>query len=353
MSGTPARLLALLSLLQARRDWPGRLLADRLEVSERTVRRDVDRLREMGYPVGVAMGPDGGYRLAAGADLPPLLFDDDQAVAIAVALREAATSGAAIGDACVRALATVRQVLPARLRHRVDAVAFATLPGDRPGEPVDTEVLVAISRAVQAREGLRFDYVVPQGDPSPEQGPTPPRRAEPHHLLTRAGRWYLVAWDLDRGDWRTFRVDRIDLRTPDGPRFTPRELPGGGDVETFVAARSKGSAGADRWPCRGEVVLHLPYAEVAPYVDPGAAQAIGPDRTRLRVGAWSWAGLVASLGRFGAELDVVGPPALRRELAASAERYLRAAADGPPAQVGADGPSGRAGATSRRSGPAS
>src|SRR4051812_18191991 len=213
MPKTSARLLALLSLLQARRDWPGALLAERLEVSARTVRRDVDRLRELGYPIATTKGPDGGYRLDAGAELPPLLFDDDQAVAIAVALRTA--TGAGLGEAAARALNTVRQVMPARLRHRVDALHVTAV--DRAGPQVDPQVLAALSAAVHAREVLRFGYA----------SAGPPRRAEPHHLVTWGGRWYLVAWDLDRGDWRTFRVDRISPRIPTGPRFVPRELPGG------------------------------------------------------------------------------------------------------------------------------
>src|SRR3954468_16634182 len=160
MPKTSARLLSLLSLLQARRDWPGPLLAERLDVSPRTVRRDVDRLRELGYPIVATKGPDGGYRLGAGAELPPLLFDDDQAVALAVALRIATTTGAGIEEAAVRALNTVRQVMPARLRHRVDTLQVTAVerPGARPDPQVDSGVLMTLSDAVHAREVLRFDY---------------------------------------------------------------------------------------------------------------------------------------------------------------------------------------------------
>src|SRR5690242_10563431 len=188
MAETSARLLALLSLLQARRDWPGTLLAERLEVSERTIRRDVDRLRELGYPVQATMGPDGGYRLEAGADLPPLLFDDEQAVALAVALQLAASTGAGIADAAWRALGTVRQVMPARLRRRVDSVQVVGMSRAGAAE-TDTAVLLAVTDATRAHEQLRFDYrpVDPAPDPPADR---PYRRVEPHHVLNRGGRWY-------------------------------------------------------------------------------------------------------------------------------------------------------------------
>lgn len=303
MPKTSARLLALLSLLQARRDWPGALLAERLEVSARTVRRDVDRLRELGYPIATAKGPDGGYRLGAGADLPPLLFDDEQAVALAVALRTVAGGG--IEEAAARALTTVRQVMPARLRHRVDALhVTAVAPA---GPPVDPSVLATLSATVHAREVLRFEY-----------GGSP-RRAEPHHLVTRGGRWYLVAWDLDRADWRTFRVDRLTPRIPNGPRFVPREVPGG-DVAVFVADRFTG-----RDECRGEVILDLPASVVSTYAGDGVVEELGPSRCRLVLGAWSWVGLAASIGRFDADVEVVGPPELKDAFARLARRYAAAA----------------------------
>lgn len=303
MPKTSARLLALLSLLQARRDWPGALLAERLEVSARTVRRDVDRLRELGYPIATAKGPDGGYRLGAGADLPPLLFDDEQAVALAVALRT--VTGGGIEEAAARALTTVRQVMPSRLRHRVDALHVTAV--SPPGPPVDPSVLATLSAAVHAREVLRFDYL------------DSPRRAEPHHLVTRGGRWYLVAWDLDRADWRTFRVDRLTPRIPTGPRFTPREVPGG-DVAAFVADRFSGKD-----ECRGEVILDLPASVVSTYAGDGVVEELGPSRCRLVLGAWSWVGLAASIGRFDAEIEVVGPAELRDAFARLARRYAAAA----------------------------
>jgi predicted DNA-binding transcriptional regulator YafY len=307
---TSARLLSLLSLLQARRDWPGALLAERLEISERTVRRDVDRLRELGYPIVATKGPEGGYRLDAGADLPPLLFDDDQAVAIAVALRIATTTGAGIEEAAARALTTVRQVMPARLRHRIDTLQVTAV--ERPATQVDSAVLMTLSAAVHAREVLRFDY----------SAASPPRRVQPHHLVTWGGRWYLVAWDLDRDDWRTFRADRITPRTPTGPRFTPREVPGG-DVTTFVAGRFRG--GVSDWPCHGEVILDLPAAIASRYTRDGVVEELGPDRCRIVMGSWSWAGLAAAIGKFDADIEVVGPAELKDAFAMLARRYANAA----------------------------
>jgi len=321
MPTTSARLLSLLSLLQARRDWPGALLAERLEVSPRTVRRDVDRLRELGYPIVASRGPDGGYRLGAGTRLPPLLFDDEQAVALAIALQTAATAGAGIEEAARRALTTVRQVMPARLRHRVDALQVTAVDAAPPDPPADSGVLVALSAAVRAREVLRFDYARAPGS---DDGGSPPRRVEPHHLVTWGGRWYLVAWDLDRRDWRTFRADRITPRTPTGPRFTPRELPTG-DVAAFVTGRFRGADGSGDWPCRGEVVLDLPATTVATYTRDGIVEELGADRCRLTLGSWSWAGLAAAIGRFDADIEVVGPAELRDAFARLARRYARAA----------------------------
>ncbi|WP_258725262.1 helix-turn-helix transcriptional regulator [Cellulomonas sp. NS3] len=332
-----ARLLTLLSLLQSRRDWPGDALAGRLGVSPRTVRRDVDRLRGLGYPVRATKGPDGGYRLGAGAEMPPLLLDDEQAVAVSVALQTAHTGVDGVDDAALRALTTVRQVMPARLRTRVDALQVTAV--SRPGAArtsVDADVLVAVGAAVRAREVLRLDYAVPRdlaepsGDGTPtdradrgpaDPAPVPPRRVEPHHLVTWGGRWYLVAWDLDRADWRTFRVDRLTPRTPTGPRFTPRELPGG-DVAGFVAQRFAGTG----WACTGEAVLHAPADTIARWAwGQSVVEPLGPDRCRVVSGSWSWGGLAAYLGMFGCEVEILGPPELRdaaRELSA---RFARAA----------------------------
>ncbi|MFJ1646727.1 helix-turn-helix transcriptional regulator [Streptomyces sp. NPDC088258] len=332
MPTASARLLSLLSLLQARRDWPGALLAERLEVSPRTVRRDIDRLRELGYPVAATKGPDGGYRLDAGAELPPLLFDDEQAVALAVALRIAITTGAGIDEAAARALNTVRQVMPARLRSRIDTVQVTAVewPENQPNPQVDSGVLVALSAAVHAREVVRFDYApaFPRPASAEDTAGLPWRRVQPHHLITWRRRWYLVAWDLDREDWRIFRADRVTPRTPTGPRFTPREVPGG-DVAAFVAGRFRGSDGTGDWPCRGEVILDLPAALVSRYTDGEVVEELGPNRCRLVLGSWSWSGLATAVGRFHTDVEVVGPAELKDAFARMARRYARAASGEP------------------------
>lgn len=227
MSDTPARLLRLLSLLQTPREWPGSELADRLGVSDRTVRRDIDRLRELGYPVEATMGMTGGYRLVAGAAMPPLLVDDEEAVAIAVGLRAAAGSAVAgIEEASVRALAKLEQVLPAKLRRRVRVLGVATVTPSGNAEPVDPEVLTALAAAITNRERVRFAYR--SGDGSETR-----RNIEPVGLVPAHRRWYLVGFDLDRTAWRTFRVDRVERPQPTGARFTPRELPAA-DPAAFV-----------------------------------------------------------------------------------------------------------------------
>ncbi|MEJ1922550.1 helix-turn-helix transcriptional regulator [Microbacterium sp. KHB019] len=314
MTGSSARMLALLSLLQTQRDWPGRVLAERLDVSRRTVRRDVDRLRELGYRIGAIKGPDGGYRLAAGSELPPLLFDDDQAVAIAIALQTASATGVDIDEAAVRALATVRQVMPSRLRHRVDGIRF-TGPQDA-GAALDPAVLEAVSAAVHARRVLRFDYGTDHD--------RPPRRTEPHTVVARESRWYLLAWDLEADDWRTFRLDRMSPRIPTGPSFTPRPLPAA-DAETYLAARAKGSDAEDRWPCVGEVLITLPARAVAPWIGDGTLEEVDANSCRITVGSWSWTGVLASLARFDASFTILGPEQLRDAAEVLAERLTAAA----------------------------
>ncbi|MGW7527968.1 helix-turn-helix transcriptional regulator [Streptomyces sp. NPDC054783] len=321
MQKTSSRLLALLSLLQTHRDWSGDDLAERLDITPRTVRRDIDRLRELGYPILAFKGPSGGYRLDAGSHLPPLLFDDGQAVALALALHTAATS-TTFGEDAARALSTLRQVMPSRLRQRIDMLQVTALQPPETGNAstVGTQLLVELSRVIHAREELRFDYGH-DATCAAEQ----PRRTQPHHLVTWRGHWYLIAWDLDRGDWRTFRVDRIRPRTPTGPRFTPRDLPGD-DVAAFITGRFRGTDGSTAdWPCRGDVILNLPAQAVAPFAQDGIVEELGPDRCRLTLGSWSWTGLAAAVGRFDTDIQVIGPPQLTSAFAELAARYANAA----------------------------
>ena len=232
---TPARLLTLLSLLQTPREWPGGELADRLGISRRTVRRDIDRLRELGYPVQATKGSDGGYRLVAGKAMPPLVLDDEEAVAIAVGLRAGAGHAVeGVEEASVRALAKLEQVLPSRLRHRVTTLQTATTQltsGDGPN--IAPETLTIMASTVAGRERLRFAYRAADGTQS--------RRAvEPFRLVSTGRRWYLVAYDLDRGDWRTFRVDRVSEPFATGARFAPRELPTGSAAEYLRQSMQRG-----------------------------------------------------------------------------------------------------------------
>ncbi|WP_137988809.1 helix-turn-helix transcriptional regulator [Streptomyces vilmorinianum] len=234
MTDTPARLLNLLSLLQTPREWPGSELAERLSVSARTIRRDIDRLRALGYPVEATMGAVGGYRLVAGTAMPPLLLDDEEAVAIAVGLRAGAGHAIeGVEEASVRALAKLEQVLPSRLRHRVSTLQNATIPLTRgDGATVAPSTLTALAGAVTGQERLRFGYRAGDGTESK-------RQVEPYRLVSTGRRWYLVAYDLGRDDWRTFRVDRVSDPFATGARFAPRELPAGGAAEYMTRSMSR------------------------------------------------------------------------------------------------------------------
>lgn len=247
MSDPTSRVLQLLSLLQTHTFWPGTELATRLEVSARTLRRDVDRLRQLGYPVDATPGAAGGYRLASGAHLPPLLLDDDEAVAIAVGLRTAAGASIdGIEETSVRALAKLEQLLPDRLRRRVGAVHAGVVPlrWAADGPMVDAAALAVLSQACRDHEEVRFDYQRRDGEDSR-------RLVQPHRLVSAGRRWYLVAWDVRREDWRTFRLDRLREARLAGARFRPRELPGG-DAAAFVA---RGLASIPK-PHHVEVVVH-------------------------------------------------------------------------------------------------
>jgi predicted DNA-binding transcriptional regulator YafY len=312
------RLLKLLSLLQARTGWTGHELAERLEVTGRTVRNDVARLRRLGYPVQASPGVGGGYRLGAGAALPPLLLDDEEAVAVAVGLR-AATGGGVAGleEASLRALVKLQQVLPSRLRHRVGALhgAMVTVPGG--GPTVDPGVLTKIAAATRDRERLRFDYRHHNGSSSV-------RDVEPHRVVSWGRRWYLVAWDAGRQDWRTFRVDRMRPRQPTGPRFTPRRLPGG-DAAAYVER----TVGRATWRYRARVLLHAPVAALADRLPPAVELEPVDDRTCVATtGADDPYLLALYLGLLDVDFDIVDAPELAEALRRLASRYTRAAQGG-------------------------
>jgi predicted DNA-binding transcriptional regulator YafY len=313
---TSARLLRLLSLLQARTGWSGPELADRLGVTTRTIRNDVERLRSLGYPVHATPGLGGGYRLGAGAALPPLLLDDDEAVAVAVGLRTAA-GGTVTGiqETSLRALAKLEQLLPSRLRHRVRALQAATVEIPGPGPTIDAEVLTAIAGACRDHQRLRFDYRDHDGSASS-------RTVEPHRLVHDRGRWYLVAWDTDRQAWRTFRADRIQPHTPTGPRFAPRDPPGG-DVAAYLS-RGVGSA---TWRYRARVTVHAPAELIAGRLPPAVVvEAVDQRSCIVNVGSDTPQMLAAYLGMLDADFDVDGPPELVERLRTLADRYRRATA---------------------------
>ncbi|GAA3125407.1 helix-turn-helix transcriptional regulator [Streptosporangium carneum] len=319
MSETSARLLALLSLLQTPREWPGAELAERLRVSPRTIRRDVDRLRELGYPVRATMGAVGGYRLVAGKAMSPLLLDDEEAVAIAVGLRAAAGAPVeGIEEASVRALTKLEQVLPARLRHRVAALGAATV-SMATGEVarVDPRHLTVLAGAVTGRERLRFGYRAADGT---ETG----RLVEPHRLVAAARRWYLLAYDNDRDDWRVFRVDRVGDPRPTGARFTSRQPPEQ-DAAAFVAGRLYSLA--PTYEVRA--TLRLPAGQAAERLGaaPGEVQPVDEHSCRLygRADTLEW--LASRLLMLGCEFQVHEPPELSAYLRELAARAARAAGD--------------------------
>ncbi len=314
MLETSARLLRLLSLLQARADWSGPELAERLGVTTRTVRKDVERLRNLGYPVHGTPGVGGGYRLGAGAALPPLLLDDDEAVAVAIGLHSAA-GGTVTGiqETSVRALAKLEQVLPSRLRHRIVALQTSTVEIPVPGPTVDPAVLTAIAGACRDHQRLRFDY---RG----HDGSTSIRDVEPHRLVHDRGRWYLVAWDTDRQDWRTFRADRIQPRIPTGPRFVPRDPPGG-DVATYLLR----GVGAAMWRYRARVTVHAPAAAIAGRLPPAVlVEAVDEHTCIVNAGSETPQMLAAYLGMLDVDFEVSESPELVEQLRKLADRYRRA-----------------------------
>ncbi|MFE3189441.1 helix-turn-helix transcriptional regulator [Nocardia sp. NPDC059240] len=312
MSDTAARLLTLLSLLQSRPDWAGPELADRLNVNVRTVRRDMDRLRELGYPVHSTRG-SAGYTLGAGTALPPLLLDDEETVAVAIGLRTV-SGGAGIAEAALRALTKLNQVLPARLRHRLEVLHHAMDRVDRTDSPLDPDTLLAISETTHRHERLRFDYTDNQGRESI-------RDVEPHAVINLFQHWYLVAWDGAQQDWRSFRIDRIRPRIPTGPRFTPRTPPEGG-FAAYLNARM--SAGA--WPWQATVLVHRSATELAARIWPGMGvlEAIDDTSCLLHVGGDSPVSLSWMITSLDTDFTVTGPPELVEQVKTLAYRCLAA-----------------------------
>jgi predicted DNA-binding transcriptional regulator YafY len=337
MKETSARLLRLLALLQTRPEWSGAELADRLGVSTRTLRRDVDKLRELDYPVHAGMGPGGGYRLGRGASLPPLLLDDEEATAVAVGLRTATASGVAgVGETALRALVKLERLLPSRLRHRVAALQVATV--ELPAMPtVDAEVLTAVATACRDRHCLRFDY-------RDRRHTASLRSTEPHQLVAWGRRWYLVAWDLERRGWRSYRVDRMRPRVPTGPRFAPRQLPGG-DAAGFVAQSI-----AQLWPYQARIRLHAPAGSPAARAcaNYGRVEPLDERSCLLHLGADTPHALAFLLGALEVDFDVQDAPELATQLLAQADRFRRAA--GAPAEVSPGAGRTRTGRSGRRTG---
>ncbi|USX51200.1 YafY family protein [Lentzea sp. HUAS12] len=310
-----ARLLRLLSLLQTPREWPGSELAARLGVTPRTVRRDVDRLRDLGYPVEASMGVLGGYRLGAGAAMPPLLVDDEEAVAIAVGLRVAARQPVAgIAEASVRALAKLQQVLPSRLARRVSSLTSATSAPVSHDSAVDPGQLTVLAGAVAARERVRFAYVANENVVSK-------RHVEPVQLVALGRRWYLLAFDVERDDWRTFRLDRVSSAVATGARFAPR-VPPGGDAVAFVTQQMYDTAPTFQARATLRLPVELARARLADFcgelrvVDDGWCSWLSPEDTVEYLGF--------RLTSLGCEFVVEGPGELVEHLRGVGERIGRA-----------------------------
>jgi predicted DNA-binding transcriptional regulator YafY len=316
---TPARLLQLLSLLQTPREWPGGELSERLGVSRRTVRRDIDRLRELGYPVQATKGADGGYRLVAGKAMPPLVLDDEEAVAIAVGLRAGAGHAVeGVDEASVRALAKLEQVLPSRLRHRVSTLQAATTPltsGD--GASIAPETLTVMASTVAGRERLRFAYQAKDGTESR-------RVVEPYRLVSTGQRWYLVAYDLDRADWRTFRVDRVSAPFATGARYTPRELPTGSAAE-YLRRSIHGPQETYGFTVTFDAPAEVVAARAPAWL--GAPEPLDEGRCRLRGSAGSVEWLAVRLAMLGFDFTVQEPEELVRCVRELGGRLVRAGAE--------------------------
>jgi predicted DNA-binding transcriptional regulator YafY len=315
MLETSARLLELLSLLQLKRDWTSDELAERLDVSTRTVRSDIGKLRSLGYPVQAQPGVAGGYRLAAGAAMPPLLLDDDEAVAVAVGLAAVAARGLRVREASLTALAKLQQVLPSRLRHRVEAIQAATSVVAGPEPVLDISVLSAIAAAIRAGERLRFGYTSHSGSESI-------RSTEPHRLVNWGSRWYLLAWDLDRDDWRIFRADRINPRLPTGPRFRRRDLEDEAAVDYILGKVTRAT-----WAYRARIRVHAPAETVESRMSAAISIVpVGPAACELDVGADDPDQLALWISQLGADVEVLRGDELAAAFGRLAARFSRAAA---------------------------
>ena len=318
MANTSSRTLRLLSLLQNHRYWPGAELAERLQVSPRTLRRDIDRLRELGYPVQAQRGADGGYQLAAGTALPPLVVDDEEAVALAVGLQVAAQSAVeGVAETSVRALAKVVQVMPARLRRQVEALGAVTVPASwgSPAQPaVDPGLLAVVALACRDSERIRFAYTAADGRETS-------RHVEPHRLVLLGRRWYLVGYDLARHDWRSFRLDRMAAPSGTGAPFRSRALPAP-DAGAFV----RESIGNVTAVYDVEVLIEAPAAAVRERIGRWVTiEEAGPDRCRVRMTADSLDWPVLALGAAGADFRVISPPELLARVHDWGHRFARAA----------------------------
>ncbi|MCY1082160.1 helix-turn-helix transcriptional regulator [Archangium lansingense] len=316
MVQTSARLLKVLSLLQSRRFWAGGDLARELGVTERSVRRDVDRLRTLGYPVHAAAGVGGGYQLGAGKELPPLPLEDDEAVAVAIGLRVAATGPVkGLEEAAVRALGKLEQVLPKRLRRRVNALQAVSVRLGDPVPKVDAEVLAVIASACRDSELLRFDY-------SSRGGTASARSVEPYRLVHTSYRWYLLAYDLEREGWRTFRVDRIGPGPRTGRSFKARPLPSE-DVAAYVSQ----AVSTDAYRFRARVTVHAPAREVSERLSgvAGRIEELDAERCLVHAGGDSLESLAFYFGWLGFEFEVHEPRELIEHLRRLSERLSRAA----------------------------
>jgi predicted DNA-binding transcriptional regulator YafY len=312
---TSARLLRLLSLLQVRRFWSGGELAERLEITRRTLRRDIDRLRNLGYPIEGTSGVAGGYQLGAGAELPPLTLSDDEALAVSIGLRTAASRGTGgVDEAALRALVKLERVFPERLRRRANALRASSSLMERPSPVVSSTTLATLAGACDEHRRVELAY-------SDRDGNRSDRQVEPAGLVHTEHRWYLVAWDAGRDDWRTFRVDRIERATP-GDRFAPRPPPADGDLGAYVS-RSV-SIGPYRHQAR--VILDAPLEQMAERVSPTAAtlERLDDRRCVLSAGANSLDGLAVWISMLGVDFEIVEPPELLDHLRAAHARIGRA-----------------------------